>query len=265
MDPKLDRHQSTSNHNQSLNILQEYMERVNLVDTWRALHQHERRYTWHKCMHGRVMSSHLDMFVVSQFWMDHVHRCEIEPRLLSDHLIVQLEVCLDHYLQGPGVWGFNNRLLLDTVLTNKVNECVKYVDSITPLLNPCDRWEYLKMEVCTVIQDYSVKKPKKNRDDMQQLMLLKQKLETDLQENPDNVNLKTSLEDLNHDLDQYAISKASESIFCSKCQYAREGEECSVYFMSLEKHRYMETNMKCVILPNGTPSCCQRTILEEEI
>lgn len=92
MDLKLDRHQSTSNHDQSLNILWEYMDRVNLVETWRALHQHERRYTWHKCMRSRVMSSHLDMSVVSQFWMDCVHRCEIEPRLLSDHSIVQLEV-----------------------------------------------------------------------------------------------------------------------------------------------------------------------------
>ena len=65
-------------------------------------------------------------------------------------------------------------------------------------------------------------------------------------------------------LDEFAIWEAEKSIFRSKCNYVREGEKISSFFFSLEKKRYAEKNMKCILFDDRSTSTHQATILKEQ-
>ena len=98
---------------------------------------------------------------------------------------------------------------------------------------------------------------------MKRLLKSKEKFERQYALNP-NESVSVQMMSLNDQINVLATERAARSIFRSKCLYAREGEKCSSYFLSLEKRRYLEKNMKCVITDNGVVSRDQNTILNEQ-
>ena len=65
-------------------------------------------------------------------------------------------------------------------------------------------------------------------------------------------------------LEEIVRAKALGSIFRSKSKFAREGEKCSAFFLSLEKKHYLEKNMKSVYKSDGTLTYCQKEILDTQ-
>ena len=73
------------------------------------------------------------------------------------------------------------------------------------------------------------------------------------------------LRDVECEIKKFALDRAASSIFRSQCNYADMGEKCSKYFMSLEKKRYFEKNMKCIITEEGAVISDQDQILKEQM
>ena len=69
-------------------ILREIMSEFDLVDIWRELNPHQRRFTWRRC--HPFQQSRLDYFLISNDLMrsHKVVKTEIEPGIKSDHSVV---------------------------------------------------------------------------------------------------------------------------------------------------------------------------------
>ena len=186
----------------------------------------------------------------------------IEPGFLTDHSKVHLEVGVKEFVWDTGVWRFNNKLLLDRQFCMHVNDLIEVLNNAADLLSPNDKWEFIKMEVSAYCKKYAKKKASKKRDRIKALLRQKQLIETNTKINDDL--RKQELGKIENELTSAAIEKVESSIFRSQCRFAKDGEKCSSFFLSLEKKRYLEKNMKCVITDTGVTSRKQNVIMDEQ-
>ena len=265
IDPKLDRNKSDFNHWKSVNVIKEFMEKTNLCDTWRLQNPQGRRYTWYRWGKGhKPTCSRIDMILSPLAYNDCIEESLIQLGHLTDHSLVSMQIRTDEFIRGPGIWKFNNKLLHDSQYCDGVISKIKDTGVQTVALNPNDRWETVKMHICNFSKSYSKRRAAKDKDETEKLRLLQISLEEDLTNNPDNDDIFKNLTQVKADLRVKAIADAEKTIFCSKCNYAKEGEKCSSYFFSLEKRRNLEKNMKSVILDSGKTTCSQKRILNEQ-
>ena len=133
----------------------------------------------------------------------------------------------------------------------------------TSHLTPNDRGEAIKMEVTSFSKKYAKRKAGKNKRILEKLLTRKGTIEMLLMEQV-TPSYEAELCKVNKELKSYAIEQAASAIFRSRCNFAKDGEKCSSYFLSLEKKRYLEENMKCVITEHDGVSTNQTRILREE-
>ena len=202
--------------------------------------------------------------MVSQALMDSVVKCDIEPGHWTDHSAVWIELNTDQYTRGPGVWKFNNKLLLDKVTCDKVQQWIGETVLQTSNLDPCARWEQIKMEITTYCKKLTKNKAQKKCGRKHWLLKKKAELVEKITGSQGGETVMDKLKGINTELEAMAKEEAASSIFRSNCQYTRDGEKCSAYFLSLEKCRYLERNMKCVITSNGNISYDQKEIMNEQ-
>ena len=119
------------------------------------------------------------------------------------------------------------------------------------------------MEISSFSKTLSEKLSHNKKDKMKNLLREKDKLERCLVTDPKE-SLFKKLKTIDDTINAFIIEQTASSIFRSKCLYAREGEKCTTYFLSLEKKRYLEKNMKCEVTEEGVISSNQNTILEEQ-
>ena len=80
---------------------------------------------------GRPISS----FLISSRMSNIIKSCSIKAGYRSDHSIIELEIILNKFIRGKGLWKFNNSLLKDQeylTLVNKIiaEEIIKYVIAV---------------------------------------------------------------------------------------------------------------------------------------
>ena len=100
MDPTIDRHNSVTNHNLSLSVLNEYMDKTQLCDIWRIQHNDCRRYSWHRGI--SKSASRIDMLLISDAYADSTIESEISPSIRSDHSLIHITIQTDNFKRGPG-------------------------------------------------------------------------------------------------------------------------------------------------------------------
>ena len=259
LDVELDQKNSLYNHDQSRKVVVDYMEQAALCDIWRMRNPKCKRFTWYRWVQHQPQASRIDMLLIPQWIADMVQDCNILPGFMTDHSIVTLSIGAEEFQHGPGVWRFNNMLLDDSFCTQMENVLQNILQN-SKNLNPHGRWEFLKMEASVFCKGYAKKKARWKRSLVNKLLKQKSELEIKLLDDLNQTD-KQTLTKINSQLESYAIEKASEAIFRSKCNYAREREKCTAYFLALEKCRYMEKNMKCVIDDSGKVVHDQKGIL----
>ena len=134
-------------------------------------------------------------------------------------------------------------------------------------MTPNKKWETLKMELANFSKKFAKNKSRKHWNVLRDLNRHKDVLQNSILNCVlDSVHVQKvqALAKLNEKIEMYAIDKVESSIFRTQSKYASEGEKCSAYFLSLEKKRYMEHNMKCVINDHGEAIYDQNRILEEQ-
>ena len=58
-----------------------------------------------------IKQARLDLFLASTSILDITRSCEIKASYRSDHSSIELELNIDQFLRGKGLWKFNNSLL----------------------------------------------------------------------------------------------------------------------------------------------------------
>ena len=167
MNTDLDRNNSKYNHNKMLQVLNTYIEKVNLCDIWRVRNPNVKRYTWHRwSKFHKPTCSRIDMILAPIGLIDSVTESSIQPGHLSDHSMVVLELKIDSYIRGPGVWKFNNQLLLDGKFCENMLKKIKETKEACckSSLDANESWDFLKMEMGSYSKQYAKARSKKRRN-----------------------------------------------------------------------------------------------------
>ena len=165
--PEMDRHQSMVNHNKSITVLEEFMERKDQCDTWRVFHPASKRYTWHRP--ANKSASRIDFFLTPQSILDLTTDCNIVPAVCTDHSLVELSIEFSKTTRGPGFWKLNNTLLFEENYVNLMIDTITGTSKACPLANPEEEWIMIKENCAKISKEYSKNKAAKNRNELDQL------------------------------------------------------------------------------------------------
>lgn len=90
--------------------LSQFADELDISDIWRLLHPEALQFTFRRSAY----SSRLDFWLISEHLTELVRESEILPAALSDHSSVSLLIQAVPSIRGPGIWKFDNALLLDS-------------------------------------------------------------------------------------------------------------------------------------------------------
>ena len=268
LDPSIDRLHSLHNNSNSHKLLSNYMTNNGICDIWRIRNPEAKRFTWFRDKGGRnrkdISASRIDMFLINDAMQDSVSDCNIEYGFKSDHSLINISINLDAFRRGPGTWKLNNNLLLDNNYVGIINDTIDVTMEEAPLLDPHEIWSLIKINCAKVSKEYSKEIAQKARDEMTNLIDLRESLVYDRVRNPANDDIQRSLRQVNEQINIHEIKKVESALFRSKCNWIDSGEKMTKMFFSLEKDRYLEKNMKCIITDCGRHITDQKSILAEQ-
>ena len=82
---------------------------LNFLDIYRLLRPNVTGFTWRK--RNRIKHKRLDFFLISDVMTDIIKTCNIDVAYRSDYSMIELELFLNKFTVGKGIWKFNNSLL----------------------------------------------------------------------------------------------------------------------------------------------------------
>ena len=171
-------------HENSVKIVQEFSDRLDLVDIWRVLHPDSNSFTWRQ-RHPRIQCR-LDFFLVSQ------STANITTFAETDHSMITVRLSLHSIPRGPGFWKLNTSFLTDLEYVNQIKTTIQetydeYKDDES--VNPSLLWEMIKLKVREKSLRYSKIKTKQTK---QRELSVEQTI-AKLQEELDNINTDDTL------------------------------------------------------------------------
>lgn len=227
----------------------EMITQFNLTDIYREFHPNKKRYTWRKPT--PLKQARLDFFLVSNTLLNMVQESEILASYKSDHSPVLLNLKLNEFTHGKGLWKFNNSLLYDNDFLKTINQKIheikqRYalpvynIDSIDKIpdneiqfiVNDQLFLETLLMEIRGKCISYSSYIKKKSTEKEQSLLSQINQLEEKYEENIETINLKKK------ELENIRNHKLMGNIVRSKAKWISEGEKPTNYFLNLENRHF---------------------------
>ena len=95
---------------------------LDLIDIYRYLHPSTKRFSWRK--KTPLKQARLDYFLISKAMTDIIDRSNIKSSYRSDHSIIELNISLNTFTQGKGLWKFNNSLLKNEEYLKLINKII---------------------------------------------------------------------------------------------------------------------------------------------
>ena len=194
-------------------------EELDLIDILRKKKPNAKLFTYES--KPLRMKSRIDYFLIANSMSHLVSHVNIGVSIAPDHRAVKLNVNLTSNKRGPGLWKFNNSLLLDDefvclIETNYSAISQKFCELDDKQL----KWEMIKMELRGLIIQYAKRKARKSREYLESLEQRLAETEAFINNsNEDDSNLETKLtlqEQLKKEL-QYLYEKKGEgAMFRSK-------------------------------------------------
>ncbi|KAL9982000.1 hypothetical protein ACROYT_G010777 [Oculina patagonica] len=233
-------------HQNSVKIIHEFSENLDLVDAWRLLHPETNRYTWRQ-RHPKVQCR-LDFFLVSQSIANSTTHAEISPGYKSDHSMITLKISIHSNPRGPGFWKLNTSFLTETTYVNQIKATIKETldeysedNSVRPTL----LWEMVKLKVREKSLLYAKTKKKQTKEreiDLEQSIA---KLEEEADKrNLDDVqtsHIEEEIDKQKRELEKIIEERTKGAILRSKTKWYNEGEKNTKYFLNLEKRHYKQS------------------------
>ena len=264
------------NNPRSRQAIFDLMRQYDLSDIYRDLHPDTKRFTWRR--RNLVKQARLDLFLASSNILDITNTCEIRASYRSDHSTIELEMKINKFLQGKGLWKFNNSLL----------ECPEYVDLINGIIEeekvkyaiPVYNLDFLKDNFTSfeMIIDhdlfletlllrirgetikFATTQKKKSSKVEKQLISDIEFLEA---QDPNYTANSTLLLDKRAELESIRSKKLKGQLVRSRLQWLQDGEKPSKYFSNLEKKNFIEKTIRKVRLNNGEVITDQENILSQ--
>ena len=265
MNPKIDRYQSDYNHIRSHAALTEYADRTGLADIWRIRNPGITRYTWHRA--ASLSASRINMFFISDSYATLVHNVKINYGIRSDHSNITLQLTFSEHNRGPGVWKFNNKLLLEQEYKEGIITIINDTKNKFAFANPEIKWNSIKRECISFTKKFAKAKSVQDKCILQALYVQKTALLQELMldknnDEEDRHTLECVINQTTYDIEKLENSKVESTIFRSRCKWVREGKKSSKFFFSLEKNNYLNKNLKCVVTTEGKVTYNQKEILQ---
>ncbi len=162
LNARLDTHPRRTITSKSAGVLSNYMQKLNLIDSWRVLHPSDHDFSFYSSVHKTY--SRIDFFLIDSRLLQHVVSTEYHNRLLSDHAPVSLNLNIK-YSRGNYSWKFDNMLLNDDKF------CEYLSKKFTLFLETNDKgdvsdsvlWETMKAVIRGDIIAYQSAKNRENR------------------------------------------------------------------------------------------------------
>ena len=277
LNPKIDTYNYINiNNPRSRNKLLEIMQVQNLPDAYRSLNPEIRRYTWRR--KHPVKQARLDYFIISESLLDITGSCKINQGYRSDHSIIEINLVINHFHRGPGIWKFNCALLKNPEYINIINKAImefrlKYalpIYSIEYIKHASDLelqfsiddeilLEMLMLELRGLTIKFSKSEQRKRNSREDELMkLIEQNEAVNCPEKP-----QANIEELKKELLSIREVKMKGHMIRSRTQWLQCGEKPTKYFCGLEHRNFVDKTIKKICLENGKTLTKQSEILQE--
>lgn len=255
-------------HQNSVKLVEEFCEKLDLVDVWRILHPDTSRFTWRQ--HHPKVHCRLDFFLISQSTVNITTSTDIVPGYKSDHSMITLSLSLHSNPRGPGFWKLNTSFLTELDYVNQIKTTIqetrdeyKNDESVNPVL----LWEMIKLKVREKSIHYSKNKMKQTRHRETNLEQTIARLEAELDNQSTDDSHKLHLEEqLNEnrlELEKIIELRTKGAILRSKSKWYNEGEKNTKYFLNLEKRHYKQGTISQIKTKNGEFVTANEKILNE--
>ena len=246
----------------AINSFETMKQKFGLFDTFRIKNPLKRSYTW-ETLNPAIIKERIDVIFVSNSLQDFI----TETGTISVH-----KTCSDHGIpyikiqgfgipsRGPGLWKFNNQLLIDQSFVSEMKEKLPtwINEAERDLPETGNQWGFIKHKIGEFSRTYGAKLKKAK-------MILKLELENELKTLHENLTDSNKLEYrcLKSKLNEIIENEVKGSILRSLCKDYEDGEKCSKYFFSLEKYRAKQKTISRIKLADGTFTSNEKLILNE--
>ena len=140
LNPELDSFNYVNiNNPRSRKCVLEMLQLHNMTDAFRYLHPTVKRYSW-RCK-NLIKQARLDYFIVSESLTDLIADCNIKPGYRSDHSILELNLAVNPFQCGRGLWKLNCSLLKTPEYLNMINHTIQ--DVLHPYVVPVYNTEFI--------------------------------------------------------------------------------------------------------------------------
>lgn len=235
--------------------LREFADELAVVDVWRLLHLDALQYTYRR----KAYASRLDLWLVSEHLTELVQESEIHPATLSDHSAVSLVIQTVPTVRGPGLWRFDNSLLLEQTFVLAMNAFLQKCWAEDIASSPHAKWDLLKYKIRKFCIDYSRKAKSKTKERMESLARdLKTMEECNPSRCPDEEEVYLSKKKELADLE---LIRANKIIFRARANWAGQGERPNKFFLNLEKRRAKTNTLSQVMDEEGRLTSDPKEIL----
>ena len=209
--------------------------------------------------------------------LDIIKNCDISLSYRSDHSIQQLDIILNNFNLGKGLWKFNNSLLENKDFLTLINsiideEKVKYTlpvydlkflertfSSIWMTIEPDAFLEVLFLRIRGETIKFASILEKKQLNAEKNLIADTKALESVPQLNSINSEL---LLDKKAELEQLRNVKMKGQSVRARLQWLQEREKPSKYFCNLENKNYIKKTIRKLKLSNGSIVTKQEEVLD---
>ena len=225
----LDRYKSKHEHQNSQNLLTEYINENDMCDIWRIRNPDLKRYSWYK-HRPNLSASRIDFFITNIGLNNYVSNIEYTTNIRTDHAMVHMEIKCNENKKGPGIWRFNNKLLYDEkyceMIKHEITETVKECERESHTAKEC--WECIKINVTEQTQLYDKKKAGKKKILLNNLRTLHTKLTNeDLQVGRSTSEAAIQVKAKIVELENVTLQAA---MFRARCTWHKFGEKSTKYF-----------------------------------
>ena len=261
IEPRMDNLGGKNHSKAEVNELNNLVNKLGLIDSWRMFHSNEKSYTWkHK---SNPILRRIDYVLVNEQCFNQISDIDIVTIPNSDHRGYLCFLESIKTKRGPSYWKLNNSFLKNNDYVEGVNKIIQ--NCITLEGDPQVLWDYCKTQIKTFSLAYGKRKAQENKTELCKVEIKLSKACKNLSQNPDNAQHLQDVNNFKNKYDILSMSKTQGDLIRSKADWAEKGEKSNKYFLQLEKTRAKQKLMTVLELDDGTIVTDPELIMSEQI
>ena len=242
-----DRDTCRRSHDPSLPQLHSLKHSLDIEDIWRKRHPHTTRYTFTS---PTGHSSRIDRVYTSRDIRTFVTLADIIPFAHSDHEVLLLRLTSDSIDLGKGRWRLDTSILTDPayqlLITNFWSGWRSRRPSFDSILS---WWDEGKVRLKRLSSEFA---RKSRLAQHLRLHSLRKRLRNATSKAPNSPTSALLSAKLSAELASLERQQAQRSLLAAKALWVEQGEQCSKYFLNLQKKSLQDSTITSLLSPDGT-------------